>query len=547
MTVAPPETVSMLTRDGIRLDADLYRPEEPGPVPVLLMRQPYGRRIASTLCYAHPSWYAAQGYIVAIQDVRGRGTSEGTFRLFADDSVDGADAVRWAAEIPGASGAVGMYGFSYQGTNQLLAAAGHAPQLKALAPAMIGWDIANDWAYENGAFHLAAGLGWATQMAAENARLAGDSAAFAALFLASRSIPFDAPIAARPEFMERFRHFGHYHDWLDNPPGSSYWAAISPSARAADLRFPMLFVGGWYDSHLPGTIAAFKHFAARDPDRTRIVIGPWTHFPWGRSIAGQDFGPEAVTNIDRLQIRWFDHWLKGKDTGLLSEPPVRLFDMGAKQWRELCGWPTASAAMFLSGSGRASIDEADGKLLVDAPLVAGRDCLIHDPWRPVPAVGGAHATPPGPADRATVNSRPDVLTFTTEPLRDRVTIIGDAAASLWLTSDAVSFDVSCVMSRVTEAGQAMPLAEGYRYIEAGTDLARPVAIPMRATCATMERGERIRLSVAAACFPAYPVNPGTGADPTATPTFDARTVTLGVRHGGAYPSRLTYAVGSTSS
>ena len=130
----------MWTRDGVRLDADVYRHASSERLPVLLMRQPYGRRIASTVCYAHPWWYAAQGYVVVIQDVRGRGTSEGEFDLFVHEAEDGADALAWVAELPGANGAVGMYGFSYQGTAQLLAAARSGSALKALAPAMIGWN-----------------------------------------------------------------------------------------------------------------------------------------------------------------------------------------------------------------------------------------------------------------------------------------------------------------------------------------------------------------------------------------------------------------------
>ena len=117
-------TVSMSTRDGVRLDADVYRLAGEGPFPVLLMRQPYGRKIASTVVYAHPRWYAAHGYIVAIQDVRGAGTSEGTFKLFEHERADGADAVAWAAALEGGNGRVGMYGFSYQAATQLLALAG---------------------------------------------------------------------------------------------------------------------------------------------------------------------------------------------------------------------------------------------------------------------------------------------------------------------------------------------------------------------------------------------------------------------------------------
>jgi uncharacterized protein len=432
MAAALPETVSTRTRDGVRLDADLYRPDGRGPFPVLLMRQPYGRQIASTICYAHPSWYADQGYIVVIQDVRGRGTSEGAFRLFADDVADGEDTIVWAAALPGSSGAVGMYGFSYQGTNQLLAASSGAPALKALAPAMIGWDIGADWAYENNAFCLSAGLGWATQIGAETARLAGDAEAFDAFFRASRAIQFHSSIAARPDYLERFGTYTHYQAWLDNPPGSSYWREISPAFRAHSVNLPMLFVGGWYDSHLPGTVAAFKHFAARRVGEARITIGPWTHFPWTRKVGGHDFGPHAVTDIDQLQVRWFDHWLKGKDTGLTSEPPVRLFDMGENTWREFSSWPGKPASFFLDGTGRAAIDEIDGKLGLEMPSPEGADFIVHDPWRPVPAVGGAYGMPPGAVDRSAIDSRPDVVTFTSAPVLEPMKIAGDVAVALVL-------------------------------------------------------------------------------------------------------------------
>jgi uncharacterized protein len=530
----------MRTRDGVRLDADLYPPRGDGPFPVLLMRQPYGRRVASTIAYAHPSWYAAHGYVVVIQDVRGRGTSEGTYRLFADDIADGADAVAWAASLPGASGAVGMYGFSYQGTNQLLAAAAAGPALKALAPAMIGWDIGRDWAYENDAFCLTAGLGWATQMAAENARLTGDRDAFDALFAASRHLPFYEPIAARPAYIGKHTRYSHYADWLDHAPGHDYWQQISPAAQAKGVRLPMLFVGGWYDSHLPGTIAAFKHFAAADAARTRVVIGPWLHFPWTRRVAGTDFGSEAAIDIDTLQVRWFDHWLKGSTNGIAAEPAVRLFDLGAEKWRDFATWPTTAAAFYLGGSGRVALDDDAGTLTQQSTPNEGCDFIVHDPWRPVPAVGGPYGDPPGPAERAATDARPDVLTFTMTPTHDQLVLAGDVTARLWLISDAPSFDVSCVLSRLSPDGKATTLTHGYRLIKPGTDLGSPVDVPMRATCVTLKPGERLRLSVAAACFPAYPINPGTGADPAATPTADARTITLGVHYGGSTASTLLF-------
>jgi putative CocE/NonD family hydrolase len=537
------ETASMQTRDGVRLDADIYRPSEsyggPGPHPVLLMRQPYGRRIASTVCYAHPSWYAAQGYIVVIQDVRGRGSSEGRFALFEHDLADGADTVAWAAALPGSNGAVGMYGFSYQGTNQLLAAAAAPPALRALAPAMIGWDLRRDWAYENDAFCLQAGLGWAIQIGAETARLAGDAEGFAALHAASRALPLHGVKPAWPDMMTRFGHHTHYRDWLTMPADDPYWRRVSPSAHAAGVRLPMLFVGGWYDSHLPGTLAAFRHFTAAAAAPVRLVVGPWAHIPWGRQLGGLDFGADAVSDIDRLQVRWFDHWLKGRDDGLIAAPPVRLFEMGRNVWRDLDAWPAAQTTLHLAGSGRASVDETDGRLLAAAPAREGIEHLVHDPWRPAPSVGGAYGTPPGPADRAAVEARADVLTFTTAPLTVELQIAGDVAAELWIESDAPSFDVSCVLSRVTPAGRVHALAQGYCRVMAP---AAPLTVPMRATCASLAPGERLRLSIAASCFPAYPVNPGTGQNPTEAALMDARIITLGVRHGGACASVLRVGV-----
>ena len=526
----PPETLAMRTRDGVRLDADVYWPDAAGPHPVLLMRQPYGRRIASTVCYAHPRWYAAQGYIVVIQDVRGRGTSAGEFQLLANEADDGADAVAWAAALPGSNGAVGMYGFSYQGTAQLLAAARAAAALKALAPAMIGWDLRTDWAYENDAFCLQANLGWAIQIGAETARRAGDTTAFAELAAASRALPLHGARPARPDVIERHGRYTHYHAWLARRDEPAYWRALSPAWLAPDIALPMLFVGGWYDSHLPGTLAAFRHYAATARAPTRMVVGPWAHMPWGRRLAGVDFGPAAASDIDRLQVRWFDHWLKGIDTGLAAEPAVALFEMGRNAWCRFAAYPENGTVFHLVGDGRASVDDGAGVLAAMAPAADGIEWLVHDPWRPAPAVGGAYGTPPGPADRAAVDARGDVLTFTTVPVASELRLAGDVAAHLTLVCDAPSFDVACTLSRVTRVGQVLPLAQGYRHLAMGAARDR-VTVPMRATCASIAPGEALRLSIAAACFPAYPVNPGTGRDPAGATLDEARIITLGVRHG----------------
>jgi putative CocE/NonD family hydrolase len=537
LRVRDPQTLSMHTRDGVRLCSDVYQPDAPDEFPVLLMRQPYGRRIASTVCYAHPSWYAAHGYVVIIQDVRGRGTSEGEFRIFENEAADAADTIAWAATLPGTTGAVGMYGFSYQGTSQLLAAAQAPPALKALAPAMVGWDLRTDWAYENDAFCLQANLSWATQIGAETARLAGDRAAFADFYAASRALPFNTARPVLPDFIERWGRYTHYHDFLRRRDDVAYWRRLSPAMHVVDAAVPMLFIGGWFDTQFLGTLAAYKHFAAASKALVRLIIGPWPHIPWGRRLAGLDFGAAAASDIDVMQIQWFDHWLKGRATPLLNTPPVQLFEMGRNDWRWLSAWPRRTTALYLAGSGRAAVDERDGKLIEAAPKAEQIEVLVHDPWRPAPAVGGPSGTPPGPADRSAVDTRADVITFTTQPLEREVRLAGDVAALLWLACDAPSFDVCCTLSRVTRAGQILTLTHGYRHVGVGPPLEQAITIPMRATCANLASGEALRLSIAAACFPAYPVNHGTGG-PIEAALEDARVITLMVRHGGARASSL---------
>jgi putative CocE/NonD family hydrolase len=210
--------------------------------------------------------------------------------------------------------------------------------------------------------------------------------------------------------------------------------------------------------------------------------------------------------------------------------------MGRNAWRDFSAWPAQVTEFHLTGDGSASINERTGRLVAEAPAGAGVDYLVHDPWRPAPAVGGAYGTPPGPVDRSAIDARGDVLTFTTEPFVHGTRLAGDVVARLWLTADAASVDVSCTLSRVTDAGTAVTLTQGYRHLAAGAPPGS-VTVPMRATCVSLAPGDSLRLSIAAACFPAYPVNPGTGRAPTEASLDEARIVTLGIRHGGATPVR----------
>ena len=536
------QMVSMWTRDRVRLDADVYRPIKDGIFPVLLMRQPYGRAIASTVVYAHPTWYAAQGYIVVIQDVRGRGTSEGEFKLFAHEIEDGYDAVQWAANLPGSTGAVGMYGFSYQGMTQLYAAAGKPIALKTLCPAMLAHDLYGDWAYENGAFCLQANLSWALQLGAETARLKRDEAAFCALTTAAKNLTFGEPVPTRSRLLSELDPASFYHEWLAHPQPGAYWEALSPKTYLQDVDLPMLHIGGWFDTFLRGSLSLYKEMASRSQHRQQLIVGPWAHLPWSRRVGAIDFGIEANNPCDRLQIRWFDHFLKGNDSGLLNEPPIRLFEMGTNQWRSLDSWNfTEPTAFYLDSTGLAGMDDQDGKLIRPSPFNSrpspltphhSFDVLVHDPWRPVPAAGGHAAVSAGSFERSALDCRTDILTYTSEPFADALHLAGEVILKVHCFADTPSFDLGAVLSTVHPNGAVYNFAQGYVRVQSGqkTD---PLTFALQPTCICIQPGCAIRLSLSAACFPAYPVNAGMGKSAGETRLIAQQIITLTVISGGA--------------
>lgn len=555
----------MQTRDGVRLDADVYFPpgedltgedltgEDPtgkGSWPVLLMRQPYGRAIASTVVYAHPSWYAACGYIVVVQDVRGRGSSEGRFELFAREREDGEDSVSWAASLPGSSGQVGMYGFSYQGMTQLYAAESQPPALRAIAPAMTGYHLYSDWAYENDALCLQLGLTWAIQLAAETARLEGDQATYQNLLAAARRLPVDEPAPAMPSVLSEVESF--FHQWVKQPASASYWQDLIPDLSRVSL--PTFQVGGWFDPYLRGDLRLYREMAGRARSH-QLWIGPWCHIPWSRQVGAVDFGAAAVSPIDRLQIQWFDWILKGKQPQLLPDSPqpsllkdrsVNLFEMGRNQWRRWDRWPLSqknedksnafNQVYFLHSTGLANVREDDGRLLRARPSAARLDTLVHDPWNPVPSLGGHSSIPAGSFERGAVDSRGDVLTYTTAPLAEELRVVGTAEFWVVVSTESASYDLCVVLSRVDRQG-VYNLTQGYRRVDAD-GITRRVTLKLHPTCFSLAVGDRLRMSLSAACFPAYPINPGTGDRSHQAHRAEAQIISLAIALGGQEPARL---------
>ncbi len=516
-----PIMMSMRTRDGARLDADVYRPEGRGPFPVLLMRQPYGRRIASTVTYAHPSWYARHGYLVVIQDVRGRGSSEGVFEPFVNEQDDGADTLEWVANLPDSNGRVGMYGFSYQGITQLYAAASGHPALKVIAPAMCGFHFDRDWAYEGGAFRLYNAMTWAAQLGAETARRAGDHARFAQLYRLGHGPDQHELIDPAAPAVRELLAGTFYDGWLDSPPGSGYWRERSPGLRPQP-NLPALHVGGWFDSFFTGTLAAYAHYR-RGGAPQRLVVGPWTHLPWTPAVGAAWLGTQAQPDIDALQLRWFDRFLKEQDNGVDREPPVQLFDLRAGVWRDFDELPAPPPLrLYLASDGRAALDCEAGRLQRE-PADAALDVLVNDPWRPVPTLGGHLGPSAGIQDRTAVDARPDVATYTSAPLTAPLQLAGAVSVVLDAAADADSFDLCAVLSVVGADGRARNLTQGYCRVTGTSGQQR---LDLRATCALIQPGERLRLSVSGSCYPAYALNDGSGRPPGAVRAADYRILTL---------------------
>ncbi|HAC62560.1 MAG TPA: S15 family X-Pro dipeptidyl-peptidase [Cyanothece sp. UBA12306] len=534
------ETLSMRTRDGIRLDADVYYPDSSESFPILLMRQPYGRKIASTVVYAHPIWYASQGYIVVIQDVRGRGTSEGEFNLFTHEIEDGIDTINWVTQLPNSTGKVGMYGFSYQGMTQLYCLSQESTALKVICPAMIAYDLYHDWAYENGAFCLQGNLGWAIQLAAETARLKGDTITFQKLYAASRNLPLSDAIPANPNLLQELAPDSFYHDWLTHRDFDDYWANLSPKNLIKNIDLPMLHIGGWFDPYLRGTLNLYREMISRSQFPQHLIIGPWGHLPWGRKVGSIDYTKEAISPIDQIQLDWFDYFLKGKAKQFLNQPPVSLFEMVSNQWRYFDSFPKNNqVSYYLASEGLSNIREDEGKLVTSPPSLSVTDIIVHDPWRPVPALGGHASIPSGSFERSNIDIRSDVLTYTSEPLTEDLSIIGEVVVEIYCTADADSFDLCAVLSTVDNQGKVYNFTQGYIRVNSEE---LPIKIPLQATCMKITQNHCLRLSLSGACFPAYSVNTGTGKLPKDEQLIDAKIITLTVNSGGNQSSKILLSI-----
>ncbi|MCC5872390.1 MAG: CocE/NonD family hydrolase [Gammaproteobacteria bacterium] len=575
--------VQVTTRDGIRLSQDVYRPARgtrplAGRLPVLLERTPYDKRgtreSERSAADPHPwtrvqlaTWFASHGYVVVIQDCRGRFASEGRFTKYLNEAEDGFDTIEWINRQDWCGGAIGMFGLSYSAHTQTSLAALRPPGLKAMVLDCGG--LANG--FRNGVRHGGAfemkQVTWAFRHARQSALSAGDDAAAAAIEKENlvdwlHAWPWKrglSPLRWIPEY-EAYLFDQWERDLFDD-----YWrqpALYAAGYYPAFEGIAVMLLSGWYDPYAQSTADNYLGLTQREHGATEMILGPWMHGQRSSTTAGNvDFGPAAMLDGNvaddyfTLRLDWFDHWLKGNGRAT-SPAPVRYFRMGGGSgrrtpegrldhggsWFEATQWPPVEVRerrFFLHANGRLD-DEAPSS----DEGVAG---FVHDPSDPVPTIGGAITSGlpimvGGAFDQNThsdlfaakppwlpLAARRDVLVFQTEELEEDVEITGTIWVRLWISSDAKDVDFTVKLVDVYPPspdypnGYAMNLTDGIlrcrhrkgwteAHFLAPEDIVE-IAIEPPPVSNLFRAGHRIRIDIAGSNFPRFDVNPATGEPP----------------------------------
>ncbi|MSR15623.1 MAG: CocE/NonD family hydrolase [Gammaproteobacteria bacterium] len=573
MSLSVDKNLSAGMRDGVTLMTDVYRPADGNPVPAIVMRLPYNKEQPVLLFLSGDILRIAQaGYAVVVQDCRGTFQSEGEFSPYFQEAADGADTVAWAAAQPWCSGVVGMMGASYYGATQWLAAGETPPALRAIAPFITTDQYYEKWTYQGGAFQLGFMLQWATATfgVGEVVRRLGRGTASGA--------SLGDALAAADQVSARYSHLPltdhrellaltpYYQDWLAHPDYDAYWQAAAPRERYAQITAPALNFGGWYDLFLGGTLANYTGMKANGGSAAarqhqRLVIGPWVHGYNGGVYPERNFGMlahDGVADVTGMQIRWFDHWLKGIDNGVPADKPVKLFVMGVDQWRDEADWPlpdTRFEPWYLHSNGHANTAVGDGRLSTTAPGHEPVDHYRYDPHDPVPTVGGASFLPglfiaanAGPRDQTIVEARADVLCYTSEPLARDTEVTGPISLVIYVNSSAVDTDFTGKLVEVYPDGRALILTDGILRARYRDSLSAPallipgetykLTLDLVATANVFKAGNRLRLEVSSSNFPRFDRNANHGGVQAEAVAADFITASNSVLHDVAHPSHL---------
>jgi uncharacterized protein len=555
------QNVPVKMRDGVILRADIYRPKAPGKFPVLLERTPYNK--AGDVVTGFED--AAHGYVVIIQDCRGRYASQGEWYPFKHESDDGYDTVEWAAALPYSDGKVGTFGGSYVGATQMLEAIAHPPHLAGIFPIVTASNYHANWTYQGGALTQWFDESWTSGLAQDtlNRRVADHTDAMQsidALPLEAYSL-FPSPATLGNAGLRKLAPY--FLDWIHHPNYDNYWKQWSIEADYSRIRVPAYSTGGWYDLFLGGTLRNFLGIkarggteAARSGQRLLIIVGG--HAGLGRKVGDVDFGAASIVDLNALMLRWYDYLLKGKSNGVAQEKPVKYFEMGKNEWREADTWPPAGAqstSFYLHSQGKANSVLGNGTISKQAPGAEASDKFVYDPSNPVPTIGGrlccdSEHLEPGARDQRPNEARPDVLVYSTPPLAHDLNVTGPVHVELYASSTAVDTDFTAMLVDVSPDGFARNITGGiirarYRNSTEHPEFITPgqiykFSIDLWATSNVFLAGHRLRLELSSSDFPRFDRNLNTGESPETGTRWVKATNTI--YHDAAHPSALVLPV-----
>ncbi len=554
--------VAMKTRDGVTLYADVYRPGGEGTFPVLLQRTPYDKNNGA----AFGQLGAGRGFMVVIQDVRGRYRSEGEWYPFKHEMEDGYDAVEWAAALAHANGKVGMFGGSYVGATQMLASVTHPPHLAGICPVVTASNYHENWTYQGGAFEQWFDQSWTSGLAQDTFNrtvTAGTNAMVGSKALPLKQYPlFNLQISPDPAKWTG-ELAPYYLDWLAHPTYDSYWKQWAIEEHYADIQVPSLTVAAWYDLFQGGSLknyiglrAGAGNAQARAGQHLLVAIGG--HSGWSQKVGDVDFGADAQFDENEVTLSWYEYLFKGKQNEFANGKPVKLFVMGENKWRYEDSWPPARAKetkYFLHSAGKANGLDGNGVLSTEAAKSESGDTYTYDPADPVPTTGGPLCCDPahlatGPRDQAAVEKRADVLVYTTPALEQDTEVTGPVTLDLFVKSSAVDTDFTGKLVDVWPNGFAQNLTEGilrarYRTSMTSAEPLTPgkvyeLKIDLWSTGNVFLKGHKIRLEVSSSNFPRFDRNLNDGKD--AADTAEFRKAENTVLHDREHPSALVLPV-----
>ena len=546
--------VPIKMRDGTKLYADIYRPNDQTDYPIIILRTPYNKEDAQTMNYAHPIWYAEQGYVVIVQDTRGRWSSEGEFHPLVHEGEDGYDTIEWAVTLPHTISKVGLYGFSYIGISQLLAAAEQPPHLTCIAPFMCGSNSLR--VSENGAFPLALNLSWATFISQNEAVRKKDLQWLQQLATTNIQECYQyLPLQNVPIIKNELVPF--YQKWIRQ---MNERLPESP-ALYENISVPALHLGGWYDIYVDKTIENFQGIKEKSKKKLArenqyLFLTPWYHMPWSRYVGQIDFGKNAENHVDEILIKWFDRWLKDYPTRW-KEESVRYFVTGENEWHVSKQWPLSKSeekVLYLSSEDRANSINGTGKLTEEILQQSSeKDIYVYHPSIYVPAIGGRSGADPvlttmGAQNQQPIEIRNDVLVYTSEALPADLVVVGEVKATLYVSTNVDDTDFVIKLIDVYPDGRSINIAEGLLRASARNGIHQreplipneiyPLEILAGSIAHRFKKGHAIRVNITSTLFPTFDRH-GNRFLPLAEVTeLTFKTATQTVYHSKLYPSSI---------